>query len=358
MDALGLLLLAVAVHAAPVAKPEALLPEGAKVLQRLEADLDGDGKPELVLVGGVEYEPGSERSFSGEFEVHVLIPVAGGWRDAGKLELSGVFQPAVVGDVGEGAERVRLVVAAAGQCGASCSSVEVIAGTLRGGKLIAIGDPSDPLALFKGSAILFRGKFLETWTREDDERPIVECCPPAFRVERRVVRGNAWVTVEAAKVLAEEQRRGDWLEARDSAPGPILTKETLAARDWLIRPGRSVGKVQLGLDVKSVHALLGSPAEERSTSTAGRWVHRWGDRNPPPHLVRRWACHPDRRDLSALPHRHRSGARGVHCRPAKGVPQAVHALYPGGGSARHLLRHRLPGDADGRQGASHRRSWR
>lgn len=280
MDALALLLLGIALHAAPVAKPEAVLAEGAKVLQRLEADLDGDGNKELVLVGGVEYTPGPGRSFSGDIEVHVLVPVAGGWRDAGKLELGGVFRPVIVGDVGEGKERVTLLLAAAGQCGASCSSVEVIAGSLRGGKLLAIGDPTEPLALFKGSAILFRGKFLETWTREDDERPIVECCPPAFRVERRVVRGNAWVTVEAATVLAEEQRRGDWLEARDSAPGPIVTKEILAARDWLIRPGRSVGKVQLGLDVKSVHALLGTPVEQRSTSTAGRSVHRWGDRNP------------------------------------------------------------------------------
>lgn len=280
MHGLVALLLGVSLHAAPITTPEALLPEGSKVLQRLEADLDGDGKNELVLAGGVEYAPGSGRNFSGDIEVHVLAPVAGGWRDAGKLELGGVFQPVIVGDVGEGKERVRLVLAAAGQCGGSCSSVEVIAGTLRGGKLVAIGDPTEPLALFKGSAILFRGKFLETWTRQDDERPIVECCPPAFRVERRVVRGNAWVTLEAATVLAEEQRRGEWLEARDSAPGPIVTKEILAARDWLIRPGRSVGKVQLGLDVKSVHALLGSPVEERGAPTAGRSVHRWGDRNP------------------------------------------------------------------------------
>jgi hypothetical protein len=156
----------------------------------------------------------------------------------------------------------------------------VVAAALRGGKLVPIGSPTEPMMLFRGSAILFAGRFLETWTREDDERPIVECCPPAFRVERRVVRGNTWVTVEAATVLAEEQRRGDWLQARDDAPGPILTKEVLAARNWLIRPGRSVGKVSLGLDAKSVHALLGTPVEERSTSTAGRSVQRWGDRNP------------------------------------------------------------------------------
>lgn len=66
------LLLSLAVTDAPVSRPEALLPAGARILQRLETDLDGDGRRELILAGGVEEEPGDGRSFSGEFEVRVL----------------------------------------------------------------------------------------------------------------------------------------------------------------------------------------------------------------------------------------------------------------------------------------------
>jgi hypothetical protein len=286
-------LLAVALHAAPViAKPESLLPPGSTVLQRLETDLDGDGVAELVLVGGVPESPDPDSNFNGTFEVRVLARAAGGWRDAGKLELVGVFQPVVVADVGERADRARVLLAAAGQCGGSCSGFELHAGVLRGGRLVPIGKPGEPLMLYKGRAIVFPGKFVETWTRHDDGTgPFAECCPSAFRGVRYVIRGSDWVAVESADVWAEEAERAwarptpetakhGWMWVANRPPGPILPAELLAARDWLVRLGRSVGKVKLGMGVAEVHALLGKPVGGQSLKTAGVAVERWGDRNP------------------------------------------------------------------------------
>jgi hypothetical protein len=276
------------VAATPHARPEDALPKNAKVLKRVDADLDGDGAPERILAAGLpdpDQDPGAGRErFDGSIEVHVLLRSGAGWADAGRIELTGQLEDVVVADLGEGADRVRLLFAAAAHCGGSCSGIELHAHALRGGRLVAYLEDDE---LYKGFATVFPGRFVETWTREDEGTDFAECCPSAFRVTRLAPRGGKLVEVDSAHVLAEEMRSGASRPAPAPAarltvstrpPAPILSPEQLAARDWLVRPGVSVGKITLGMSAASVHDRLGAPAERRETA-GGIAVERWGERN-------------------------------------------------------------------------------
>lgn len=296
---MALLFAANASGPASFARPEDALPSGASVLQRLTTDLDGDGVPEEVLVAGVRDASTGADVFNGGFTVHVLGRSGRAWRKLGEVELMGVPDRVVVVDLGSGPDRMRVLISAAGHCGGSCAGAELHAHTVRGGALIPLLDLDGETTLFKGWAVAFPGRFLETWTREDDDPGrFAECCPSGYHVTRLAPRGGQLVQVDSAHVLPEEVRLASggaggrsatgWSSVGAGSPGPILSNAQLAGRDWLIRPGRSIGKLSLGMTPEQVRSAVGPPSRVRGDPMTGAvevrgdqhrlWVHYDGGR--------------------------------------------------------------------------------
>ena len=179
-----------------------LIPAGANIEERLNADLDGDGTNELIVLSSkvdpdvAETQGANKEQTRMELELTLQIfsKCAVGFAEIGRSEMLGGPQPLKVTNLQGGGKR-KMVVASALHCGGSCAGIELHVLTVRDQRVQHLLDRE---SVNKGYFMITPDGALEV--RELISSTAEDRLAAGYRIIRYVMKGDTLVAVSKRKI--------------------------------------------------------------------------------------------------------------------------------------------------------------